>query len=216
MAIKLTEKLKILFSSDWDSISILLSQLHSGLLIDEGWFNSYKLKKAVDKNLQPIPWTTYSFIDFIKSRLTNSMNVFEYGAGNSTLFFAQRVGSVTTAEHNEDWYNAIVKLMPLNVKLFLNSESDDYINSVSKESLKYELIFIDGIQRNECIIKSTSFLSENGVVILDDSERQEYERGKVFLNENGFKVLDFWGIAPGILFKKCTSVYYKSNNCLNI
>lgn len=216
MAVKLIDKLKVLFTSDWDSISILLSQLHSGLLIDEGWIKSYKLKKAVDKNLQPIPWTTYSFIDFIKPRLTNSMKIFEYGSGNSTLFFASRVGSVTSAEHNEKWYNEITRQMPSNVKLLLNTINTFYINSISNENTNYDLIFIDGIDRNECIVESIRFLKDNGVIVLDDSEREEYQKGKMLLNENDFKVLEFWGIAPGVLFKKCTSVYYRSNNCMNI
>ncbi len=34
--------------------------------------------------------------------------------------------------------------------------------------------------------------------------------------ENGFKSLEFWGIAPTVLFKKCTTVFYKSNNCLKV
>ncbi len=78
------------------------------------------------------------------------------------------------------------------------------------------MIIIDGLHRNECLIEAYEKLSEGGVIILDDSERAEYKQGINFILEKGFKSLEFWGIAPTILFKKCTTVFYKNNNCLQI
>lgn len=216
MAVKLVEKLKILFSSDWNSISIVLSQLHSGLLLDEGWFHSYKLKKAVDKNLKPIPWTTYSFLDFIKPRLNNSITIFEFGAGNSTYFFAEKVKSVCAVEHNESWYNEIISTSIQNVSLILKTDSVQYAKSVIEAKESYDLIFVDGIERNDCIKFAIKALTEKGMIILDDSEREEYRSGINELMNSGFRSIEFWGIAPGVLFKKCTTVFYKDNNCLGI
>ena len=42
----------------------------------------------IDKNSNPLPWVTYGFIDFISERLNKSIDVFEYGSGNSTLWYA--------------------------------------------------------------------------------------------------------------------------------
>ena len=33
---------------------------------------------------------------------------------------------------------------------------------------------------------------------------------------DAYNELDFWGIAPGIFYNKCTSIFYKDNNCLGI
>jgi hypothetical protein len=65
-------------------------------------------------------------------------------------------------------------------------------------------------------MNSVDSLTANGVMILDDSERADYIKGIEFLQTRGFKRLDFWGIAPGIFFNKCTSVFYKAENCLSI
>ena len=63
---------------------------------------------------------------------------------------------------------------------------------------------------------SLEALSPIGVIILDDSERKEYSERISLLVKNNFKRIDFWGIAPGILYRKCTTIFYKNLNCLGI
>ena len=81
---------------------------------------------------------------------------------------------------------------------------------------KFAIIIVDGRDRVNCILNSTSSISQDGVLILDDSEREEYQNGVIHLKQLGYNELDFWGIAPGIFYNKCTSIFYKDNNCLGI
>ena len=81
---------------------------------------------------------------------------------------------------------------------------------------KYEIIVIDGRDRVNCIKHSLKALKVNGVIILDDSERREYIKGRRYLMKNGFNNIDFWGISPGTFMKKCTTIFYKEVNCLGI
>jgi hypothetical protein len=60
------------------------------------------------------------------------------------------------------------------------------------------------------------YLHEYGVIILDDSERSDYTSGINLLQNNGFKQIDFTGVSAGIFFRKCTTIFYKDNNCLDI
>lgn len=196
-------------------ISALISQRIDGLLFDEGWFESFKTLKPIDKDGNPIPWTTYSFIDFIKTRLNKDLKVFEYGSGNSTLFFAARVSNVISCEHNKVWIDELKNYIPANCKV-LPADENDYEKAIHKAAGKYDIIFVDAVKRNECIRESLQYLEEDGVLILDDSERPEYKPGKDFLKNEGFKQIDFYGIAPGILFKKCTTVFYRHPNRLGI
>jgi len=83
---------------------MLLSMNYNGYLKEIGWIESFKMKMPVDKDLKPIPWMTYPFIDFISDRLRPDMEIFEYGSGNSTLWFADRVKRVDVIEHDEKWY----------------------------------------------------------------------------------------------------------------
>jgi hypothetical protein len=39
------------------------------------------------------------------------MNVFEYGAGGSTLFIARRVRRVTSIEHEPSWYDLVARTL---------------------------------------------------------------------------------------------------------
>ena len=199
-------------------LSALLSQREFGYLNEIGWFESFKTNRSIDKNGRPIPWFSYPFVDFLTPRLTKDLVLFEFGSGNSTLFFAERVMNVISVEHNKEWYQIVNSTKPSNVKL-LQTESDsvnDYFKYFNNLKEKVDIIVVDGLHRNECLINSINKLSESGVIILDDSERSEYKEGIEFILGNGFKRLEFWGIAPTVLFKKCTTVFYKSNNCLKV
>jgi hypothetical protein len=196
----------------------LMSFRSFGYLSETGWFNSFKSGEPVDANQSPIPWFTYSAIDFINDNLSPSCNAFEFGSGNSTLFFANRIKRVTSVEHNFDWFEKIKILTPKNAKLVYTSAEtiENYLNPLINTSDKFDLIIIDGLFRNECIEVSLKHLSEEGVIILDDSERKEYKEGVTILLNNGFKRLDFSGIAPGVFFRKCTTFFYRERNVFNI
>lgn len=220
MAFTFSQKVKTIIKllNEPKILSALLSQRDFGYLNEIGWFESFKAQKSIDRNGNPIPWFSYPFIDFLTPRLTNDLVLFEFGSGNSTLFFAERVNTVISVEHNKEWYQIVNSTKPSNVKL-VQTESDstfDYLKYFNNLIEKVDIIIVDGLHRNECLINSVNKLSENGVIILDDSERSEYQNGIDFIINNGFKSLEFWGIAPTILFKKCTTVFYKSNNCLKV
>lgn len=218
MAISLRKKISTLLKLDFKTFSALLSQKHEGYLFESGWFEAFRSGSAVDKNNNPVPWLTYPFISFISERLNKTMDIFEFGSGNSTFFYSDKVNSVTTVEHNQAWYEKVSTRKKNNVTLLFVplDENDKYCRSAIESGKKYDLIIIDAEDRVNCIINCLDALKENGIIILDDSERKEYLEGVEFLLKNFFKKIDFWGIAPGVLLKKCTTIFYKPDNCVNI
>lgn len=218
MSLTNIQRIKTIINADFSEIKALLSQLHTGYLVDVGWFNTLKTKQAVDRDSNPIPWTTYPFIDFISLRLNSNIVMFEFGSGSSTLFFSKHVKEITSIEHNELWFNKIKDAAASNVflKYITLDENGQYCRQSQFTDKKFDLIFIDAEDRVNCILQSVGSLSDRGVLILDDSEREEYNEGIDFLTNQGFKKLDFWGIAPTVLFKKCTTLFYRENNCLNV
>lgn len=220
MALTLKEKVKTIFSliSEPKVLSSLISLRAWGYLLDLGWFNSFKSGNPVDKANNPIPWFTYPAVEFLTERLNNTMKVFEFGSGNSTLFFAERANQIISVEHNKDWYNKISKQSPANSKIIYAKadHSNEYLDVLKMSNQKFNIIIVDGIYRNECLIESISYLSENGVIILDDSERLEYSEGINRILDNQFKRIDFWGISPGYLYRKATTIFYGATNCMNI
>ena len=220
MSLTVKEKIKAILQllREPKVLNSIISFRSFGYLLQTGWFNSFKQGKPFDKDNNPIPWFTYPAVEFLSERLNNEMNVFEFGSGNSTLFFAERVNAITSVEHNKDWYDIISNQSPENSKIiFTKTElSKEYTKALEITNQRFDIIIVDGIYRNDCIKISLKYLSEAGIIILDDAERNDYSEGIKFLQKNGFRQIDFSGIAPGIFFRKCTTIFYKDKNCLNI
>lgn len=69
-----------------------------------------ELSPIVDR----MPWLVFSAIQFLEGNLRRDMNVYEYGAGGSTLFFANRVKEVVTVEHDRDWASKVSEIVKEN------------------------------------------------------------------------------------------------------
>ncbi|MHA2939799.1 hypothetical protein ACXJY6_16085 [Vibrio sp. RC27] len=196
----------------------LNSMAYGGYLEDIGWINSFNKSIPVNKKGDALPWVTYPFIDFISERLTKSMDVFEYGSGNSTLWYAKKVNSVSSIEHDKKWFDIVRNNMPENVTL--NYESLIYGGLYAEYSKitdrKFDIIIVDGRDRVNSLKCATDSILKTGVIILDDSERERYKDGIDYLLNSGFNRIDFWGISPGYFYKKNTTIFYKSGNCLGI
>ena len=83
-------------------------------LREYGWFKIFNAKESINKQGEPIPWYTYSSIKFIEPRLNKHFEVFEFGCGNSTFWYAERVKSIISVLHNRSWFRTISKQIPKN------------------------------------------------------------------------------------------------------
>lgn len=213
---KISSLLRVLTQPD--RLKALLSYNEKGYLNDIGWFKAFESKSPVDGDGNPIPWVTYSFIDFIKERLRKQHTVFEFGSGNSTFFYAKYAGLVVSVEHDKDWFEKIVKSKPENSEMIFCElvKGGDYCHMPVKLEEKFDIIIVDGRDRVNCCKQAVNALSADGVIVLDDSERDKYRQAVDFLINSGFKHLSFSGISPGLFYRKSTSVFYKSDNCLGI
>ena len=71
------------------------------------WKKSFLEGFSQDENGAALPWMTYPAIEFLKNNLTKNHQVFEFGCGASTLFFAERVKKVVGLETNERWLGIV-------------------------------------------------------------------------------------------------------------
>ena len=87
------DRIKIIFKliQSPKTLRALLSQRYSGYLIDQGWFNSFNSNEPVDFNNEPIPWLTYSFIDFIIPRLSNRLPYLSLEQGIQHYFMQKKL-----------------------------------------------------------------------------------------------------------------------------
>lgn len=173
----------------------------------------------VDANGQELPWFTYPFISFLKDRLQPDFSVFEYGSGNSTIWFSRRVLSVVAVEHDETWFTLLrEKLKPVqNVTYWHKSlHTSEYTDEIRRYQQVFDIIVIDGRERVACCKNALGALKNKGVIIWDNSERPGYQPGYDFLTGQGFKRIDFYGLGPINPYEWCTSVFYRTDNCLGL
>jgi hypothetical protein len=189
-----------------------------GFLKEIGWIRTVRERLPITKDGKPIPWFTYSAINFLQERLDQEMNVFEYGSGYSTLWWASHVSWVVSCEHDKQWYEKIKKVVPPNVDLHYVKllPGGDYCQFISKYKDRFDVVVIDGKDRVNCAKNSLSALKRDGVIVWDNSDRLGYQEGYNHLLDNGYKRIDFYGMGPINPMAWCTSIFYKQENCLEI
>jgi len=208
---------KIPFVPSLLTINTLLINKKS-YLRSTGYLNSFKNGYPCDDKGEVLPWMNYPVISFLKERLNKDITIFEYGSGFSTRFYAARVKHVTSLEYNYIWYEKVKQTLPDNVTLLFQETDIDgkYCRAIQLNDVKYEMIVIDGDDRENCMQQCLVSLSENGVIILDDSQRDCYAESIIFLEKKGFKRIHFEGLKPKGKIMDRTTVFYRDNNCFGI
>jgi len=183
-----------------------------------GYIESSKTNKPCRKDGSPVPWMNYHVIQFLEERLTGELSLFEFGSGNSTNFYAALVKDVISIETDKQWYEHVHKTMPSNVNLMLfdSDNGERYCEIASRQNHKFDVIVVDANDRADCLMQAPAALTDKGVIILDDSHRDQYAQAIGFLANQGFRKLDFEGIKPGSIRGYRTTVFYRADNCLSI
>ena len=214
------KKLRLLLRSilNYFHLAGIVELRMTGYLKEKGWYNSYQTKKSIDANNQSIPWLTYPFITFLKGRIHAQLNIFEYGSGDSTLWYAKRARSIDAVEHHFEWYTYVnsKKTDNMTIKHIELDHGDNYARAIHVSGKQYDIVIVDGRDRNNCMKEACKGLTSSGVIILDNSHIIKYDLGKLYLKEQGFKQLAFEGMCPVSPYFNETSLFYKANNCLGL
>jgi hypothetical protein len=149
------------------------------------------------------------------------MAVFEWGSGGSTLFFARRVARVVSIEYDAGWCEAVAQR--LRAHALANAElrhvpperGDDgalyrssdpgfagmsfrrYVHGVlDYPDRAFDVILVDGRARFGCLVTALPKLKDDGVLILDDSEREDATEACALLTGRGWTARHFDGPGP--------------------
>lgn len=168
-----------------------------------------------------IPWLVYDAISYIDSIINDNYVMYEYGCGGSTLYYQNKVKVLNSVEHNKNWYTKTKKAINNNVNLNLCEviERTDinlakYADTILKTKTNYDIILIDGLHRNRCIKNAIRMLNENGYIILDNSNRKAYDKGKSLLNK--WSRISFYGFGPHLNYRWETTIYKNDSKSYNI
>jgi len=190
----------------------------NSFLYETGWIDSALNGKPCDHEYEQIPWMNYQILIFLKERLKKNFDLFEFGSGFSTFFYAKKCKSVFSVEHNDEWYKQVSSTLPENASIIYKNEDIDgeYCRVIRQSDLFYDVVIVDGRDRVNCMKQSVDALSERGVILLDDSERDGYQEGIKFLVKCGFRLLNFEGLKPNKYRLSRSTLFYKDGNCFGI
>lgn len=196
----------------------LFNSYFTGYLYQTGWTESAIQRKPVNKDGDPIPWISLPALELLDNCDLTNLSIFEYGSGNSTIWFSSRTQSVTSVEHDQEWYKYLKKKYKFpNTKILLIKleYGKDYSKAINEYN-NIDIVLIDGRDRVNCAYNAVNSMSPKGIVIFDDTQREQYRLGCDFLKNMGFKELKLVGMNVGRPMKKTTSIFYKPNNVLGI
>ena len=224
---KLKKKIKSILNKTFPSLFYRIrlqrqfkrfAKYQDSYLVKTGYLQSFEKGFPVDLKMNPLPWMNYPFLGFIKKRLNKTQKLFEYGSGYSTVFFAERLQSVTSVEYDKGWFEKAKEMTKAfhNTEIVFQDLNDEYPKAIGKTERKFELIIIDGRKRVQCAINSFNHLQANGILILDDSNRKEYKEIWDFYLGKGFREITFEGLKPNGFSIDHTTVFYRDGNCLGI
>jgi hypothetical protein len=178
------------------------------------WKSSLRMS-ACSSTGAPFPWYTYPAIDFLIQRNFEDRNVLEFGGGQSTLWWSLRARSVLTIEDNSDWYAWLSSQTGSNVTLhhlpFIGAIDaiETMILAVKKvldeQPIRaFDVIIVDGHLRRAAIGLAFSYLAPGGALLIDDSEKYGYDE----IRYRNCRRIDFFGFAPGVILRRCTSLVF--------
>ncbi|MFM6333679.1 MAG: hypothetical protein ACKPFI_12935, partial [Dolichospermum sp.] len=205
----------LILATNWEEIS---RNLPPGInyLQTSGWLNSLYSGKPINEEAKPIPWYTYPAIEFIENKIDSNFRVFEYGSGNSSLWWSERVSQVISIESDTNWFGYIKENMPSNVELYLIEDDLEYAAAIHQyEDHLFDVIIVDGSNRNKCAEFAISKVKDQGFIIFDNTDDHRHAEGVRKLLDSGFMKIDFYGMIPSYLYKNCTSIFFKSVELLS-
>jgi predicted O-methyltransferase YrrM len=124
-------------------------------------------------------------------RYLRPARVLEWGAGGSTLHFSRLARLVepkvlwVSVEHNPEWVASVLSQVRMpdddHINLIYTPRVERYVECARQPMTCddetrdfYDLILVDGIERELCLRYAANILSTRGVIVLHDASRTQY------------------------------------------
>ncbi len=170
-----------------------------------GYENSIKKGLPVNISGNPYPWFTYPLINFLEQFNFTDKKIFEWGSGNSSLYFAAKCFSIISIESSAKWFQHVKDNKLQNQEILLRNNKE-YVNSIEEFDQSFDVIIIDADFRIECAKKAPSKLNKGGLIVLDNSDW--FPEACEILRNAGLIQIDFYGFGPINTYTWCSSIFF--------
>lgn len=127
------------------------------------------------------PWLSTETNKFLDSYINHDTVILEFGAGNSIIWFSSKTKNLITIEHDPIWYQKIKSQINTEIRLIprpYNHVYDEFPDEF------FDFILVDGRDRVKCVESAHKKIKPNGILILDNSERERYSAVFNILNKH--------------------------------
>lgn len=112
-----------------------------------------------------MPWYVRPFLEKLDAIDLSDKVIFEYGSGNSTLWYKARGAEVWSVDSSPYWSEK--------TGAYYTEEKEEYLAYIKNRN--YDIIVIDGEWRDECFIHAMTWLKRDGFIIIDNWEQGSVE-----------------------------------------
>ncbi len=141
------------------------------------WTPSYILNRlnliGYQRRHPDAPWLDKSMIAVLQSWLRPQDRGLEWGSGRSTIWFARRVASLTSIEHDPVWYVRVSEQLKLhglcNVQIQLCQDETEYWSIAQRLPISsVDFCLVDGILRDRCALTAVPLIKAGGILVVDN------------------------------------------------
>jgi hypothetical protein len=176
------------------------------------WVKSMLLRRSPMR--YPLPWITFAAAREISRRLGPDSTMFEFGAGNSTLYWARRITHVTAVEHDAQWFALVGRLASArgldNIDLVHAADQAAYIGALDRlRGREFDAVVVDGAYRRECVLAAIGHVKKGGMLIVDNTDWHWFQEDPLRGIPDDWSRLPFGGYAPMMGYPSETTVYVR-------
>ncbi|MCM0081365.1 class I SAM-dependent methyltransferase [Geomonas sp. Red32] len=165
------------------------------LAFEYGQYRTIRRWSCLDRSGAPLPWYTYPAIEYLSSLDFTGKRVFEYGCGNSTLWWESMAAEVYAVEDSPEWYRKISALKSARGAFYLETEQAHYVGKIRETGQRFDVVVIDGKHRLDCSLIAGDQLAENGMIVLDNAD-WNLEAARNLRERFDLVQVDFHGFGP--------------------
>jgi hypothetical protein len=173
------------------------------VLVKYGHLRSCRERACVDALGKPVPWYTYPAVEYLTQLDWHDRTVFEYGSGNSTVFWSLLAKRVVSVESNQEWFDRTKPRLPSHCELIYEPDQAKYVGSINEP---FDVIIVDGEWRLDCAKHARGFLKPGGLMILDNADWHPHT--SAFLRGSALLEVDFTGLGPINPYTWTTSLFF--------
>ncbi|HAS81814.1 MAG TPA: hypothetical protein DCS43_03855 [Verrucomicrobia bacterium] len=173
-----------------------------------GYAESVSTKVPCDAKGLPLPWYTYPAIAFLRQFALGDCSVFEWGCGNSSLFYAARCRSVRSIDIAAQWVERVRQNAPDNLAIHHRPVAE-FPACIGEFGESYDIIVIDAERRLDCARESVKYIKPGGLIIVDNADNSP--ETCALLRTEGLLQIDFTGFGPVCPYRWTTSLFFKGD-----